>query len=79
MKRNFSAILSSLLLSTLLVSACQETAKEKSDNKKVDSLEIKTQHAMDSAQEAILKKIDAMSDDEIVDDSLAPKKPAKEQ
>ena len=53
------------------------TAKEKSDNKKVDSLEIKTQHDMDSAQEAIMKKIDAMPDDEIVDDSLAPEKPTK--
>ncbi len=77
MKRNVTAILSTLLFIILLVSACQETAKEKSDNKKVDSLEIKTQHDMDSAQEAILKKIDAMPDDEIVDDSLAPEKPTK--
>ncbi len=77
MKRNVTAILSTLLFIILLVSACQETAKEKSDNKKVDSLEIKTQHDMDSAQEAIMKKIDAMPDDEIVDDSLAPEKPTK--
>lgn len=77
MKRNVTAILSTLLFIILLVSACQETAKEKSDNKKVDSLEIKTQHDMDSAQEAILKKIDAMPDDEIVDDSLAPEKPTE--
>lgn len=77
MKRNVTAILSTLLFIILLVSACQETAKEKSDNKKVDSLEVKTQHDMDSAQEAIMKKIDAMPDDEIVDDSLAPEKPTK--
>lgn len=78
MKRNVTAILSTLLFITLLVSACKETAKEKSDNKKVDSLESKTQHAMDSAEDAILKKIDAMSDDDIVNDTLAPEKPVQE-
>ena len=72
MKNKFIVTLSACIFYLLMWSSCQNNTISKEAEKKIDSLDIKTQQQMDSAEDAYLKKINSVSDTDIINDEDAP-------
>lgn len=68
---------SGIILLLFFFSNCSNTASNNSIERKADSLEKRTEHAMDSANNANLEKINAMSDSDIINDPGIPEKSAQ--
>ncbi len=77
MKRITLLHVSGLILLLFLFSNCSNSASNNRIEQKADSLERRIEHAMDSANEANIEKINAMSDSDIINDPGIPEKRAQ--
>ncbi len=72
MRRSILLTTLGFLFATTFSCTGQNDVKKQKEEQKADSLEKRTQHAMDSAQDAYLKLINSMPDSDIVNDPNVP-------